>query len=333
MIGICLLILISMFIPTPYYLYQPGSVEELSSKVTVEDGHKSHNGKLYLTTILSIKANNIYYLLYGYFAPHTEIKKEEEVKGDLTENEYDQLLKHMMKTSQENAMVSGLKAAGEPVSIKPKGVFIGNIVSTSKAKGVLEVGDIITSIDGHPVKNTEDFRAYLKNKKTKGDTVTIQSLHNGKIKTNKIGLIQLDAKTKTVGLGIYPEDEISVNTDRKITFHTEDIGGPSAGLMFSLEILSQILPEDLKKGYKIAGTGTMDLNGNVGQIGGIRDKIVAAHKKGVDIFFCPADITSDDTNEKDVKDETKKLGYNIKIVPVKTLKDAENYLNSLKPKK
>ncbi|NHM32696.1 SepM family pheromone-processing serine protease [Neobacillus terrae] len=328
-----LLFLITLFIPTPYYLYQPGSVEELSSKVSVENGHKSHNGKFYLTTILSIKASNIYYLIYGKFAPHTQIMKEEEVKGDMSESEYNSLLTHMMKTSQESAMASGLRAAGEKVDIQQKGVFISNILPESKAKGVLQVGDVVTSIDGVPTKNTTDFKKYLSGK-PKGTSVTIQSVRKGKLHTNKIKLIEIDKKTKTAGLGIYPEDEIAVKTPRKVTFHTEDIGGPSAGLMFSLEILSQVLPEDLKKGYKIAGTGTMDLEGNVGQIGGIRDKIVAAHNENVDIFFCPADQGPDDTNQKEVKDEAKKLGYkDIKIVPVKTLEDAEIYLNHLKPKK
>ncbi|MDP4170478.1 MAG: S16 family serine protease, partial [Bacillota bacterium] len=213
-------------------------------------------------------------------------------------------------------------------------VFIANIIPQSKAKKVLEVGDIIVSIDGMNVQKAADFKTYLNAKKKIGDTVTVDFLHDGVKKSKKIELIQLDPKTKLVGLGIYPEDEISIDAKRKITFHTEDIGGPSAGLMFSLEILSQILPEDIKKGYKIAGTGTIDLDGNVGQIGGIRDKIVAAHNQGVDIFLCPKDVAKDDTNEKEIKDEAKKLGYNsIKIVPVKTLVEAENYLKSLPPKK
>ncbi|MDP4171086.1 MAG: PDZ domain-containing protein, partial [Bacillota bacterium] len=166
--GISILLIIGLFIPTPYYLYQPGSAEELSSKVTVENGHKNDNGKLYLTTVLSIKASNIYYLLYGYLASHTEIKKEEEVHGDLTDREYNQLLKHMMTSSQQDAIVSSLKAAGEPVAIHPDGVFIANIIPQSKAKKVLEVGDIIVSIDGMNVQKAADFKTYLNAKKKIG---------------------------------------------------------------------------------------------------------------------------------------------------------------------
>lgn len=111
-----------------------------------------------------------------------------------------------------------------------------------------------------------------------------------------------------------------------------DIGGPSAGLMFSLEVYNQSVQGDLTKGYEIAGTGTIDMDGNVGQIGGIREKITAVNKAGMDIFFCPADINATDTNEKDVLDEAKKHGYTVKIVPVKTLQEAINYLEKLPPK-
>lgn len=104
--------------------------------------------------------------------------------------------------------------------------------------------------------------------------------------------------------------------------------------MFSLEVYNQIVKEDLTRGYKIAGTGTMDAEGNVGQIGGIKHKIVAAHKEDVDIFFYPRDITEYDTNEKEIKEQVKEEGYtDIKIVPVSTLKEAIEYLEKLPEKK
>ncbi|MFK4998850.1 S16 family serine protease [Bacillus sp. N9] len=126
---------------------------------------------------------------------------------------------------------------------------------------------------------------------------------------------------------------MKLHTARNVEINEKDIGGPSAGLMFSLEIYNQATEGDLTKGYEIAGTGTIDMDGNVGQIGGIREKITAVHKAGIDIFFCPQDIHANDTNEKDVLDEVKKQGYSVTVVPVKTLQDAINYLRELPPKK
>lgn len=331
LLGLFLVFVLTLFIPTPYYLYQPGSAEELAPRVTVENGQKEEKGSLYLTTVLSYKASNIYYLIYGLLAPNTDLRKVQDVRGDLTDEEYDRLLKHMMDSSQQNAIGSSLKEAGEKVDTVHAGVFITNILPTSKAKGSLQVGDIITAVDRHPITQMSDLLEYLSSKKP-NETIEVQFIRGEETDTKKIELMSLETETRRAGLGILLENQISLKTDRKVEINASDIGGPSAGLMFSLEIYSQLTPGDLTKGYKIAGTGTIDQEGNVGQIGGIRDKIIAAHDAGINIFFCPKDIHTEDMNEKDVIDEVNKHGYDIKIVPVKTMADAIEYLSHLPQK-
>lgn len=147
-------------------------------------------------------------------------------------------------------------------------------------------------------------------------------------------MISLDTgnnKEKRIGLGFLPMDRLqSLRSNPKVDFKTNNIGGPSAGLMFTLEILNQLTPRDLTKGYEIAGTGTMSPTGEVGQIGGIQHKIAAAMKKNVSIFFTPKDIYEGDDNEAEAKKTAKELGANMKIVPVATLQEALDYLNKLK---
>ncbi len=329
--GFIIFLVLSLFIPTPYYLFQPGSVEELGTKVTVENGEKSTEGNLYLTTILSLKASNIYYLAYGLVAPHTELRKVNEVKGELSDAEYARLLSHMMKSSQHNALVAGLEAAGEKITLKPNGIFVRNVLGTSNAKGKIEVGDIIRQVDGHPIEKASDFLEYLMDKQI-GESVELLFTREGIEKEETISLIQLQNGVNKAGVGIVPEDQFYLETERKVEIYAADIGGPSAGLMFSLEIYDQLTEGNLTKGYEIAGTGTIDLEGNVGQIGGIREKITAVHKAGIDIFFCPADIARGDTNERDVIEEAEKSGYTVKIVPVKTMQEAIDYLAQLPPK-
>ena len=82
-----------------------------------------------------------------------------------------------------------------------------------------------------------------------------------------------------------------IQTDPSVRIDSAKIGGPSAGLMFSLEVLNRLMPEDLTRGYRIAGTGTISPDGQVGQIGGIEYKITAAAEKGAEPSFCPADKT------------------------------------------
>ncbi|RLQ94108.1 SepM family pheromone-processing serine protease [Falsibacillus albus] len=320
------------FIPTPYYLYQPGTVEALSKKVTVENGKKDEKGSLSLTTVLSIKATNVFVLLYGLVAPDTQVENQKNVKGDLTDKEYNELLIHMMDSSQTNAISAGLKAAGENVTVRHNGVFVQAIMPNSDAKDVLQVGDVIHTLDGKTLNKTQDFIDYINSSKKVNDTVKLGFSRDGKNYTKSVKVVKLSPNSDKVGIGIAPDDTVKLDTSRKVKMNVADIGGPSAGLMFSLEILNQILPEDLTKGYKIAGTGTIDTDGHVGQIGGIRDKIVAAHKAHVDIFFCPKDLKPGDANEKDIMDEAKKRNYHIKIVPVASTTEAENYLKKLKQK-
>lgn len=322
------ILIILLFIPTPYYLNQPGSIEPLAEKVTVEDGDKSEAGSLNLTTVYSIKASNPYIWLYGLVAPHTEVKKEEEIKGNLTDEEYNALLLHMMDSSKQNAIIASLHEADKEIEFQYNGVFVAGILETSKAKSIIQVGDIIHQVDGQTFTQASQLIDYLKAKKA-GDKVEIVFTHNNKEKTANIEMILLDEETGQVGLGIVPEDNMEIDPSIDVDINSDNIGGPSAGLMFSLEIYNQILDGDLTKGYKIAGTGTMDSEGNVGQIGGIRHKIVAAHKADVDIFFYPKDINTNDTNEQDIKDEVEKEGYDIEIVPVSTLEEAIAYLEDL----
>src|SRR5690606_18132796 len=331
-IGILLVFAITLFIPTPYYIYRPGTVEELASKVTVEDGDKSAEGSLYLTTVLSMRASNIYYLAYGLLAPHTDLRKVKEVRGNMSDEEYSRLLEHMMNTSQQNAYAAAFQAANEEITITPKGVFVRQITETSDAFNKLEVGDVITQVDEQPVKEATDFIDYLAHKKA-GDTIKLTFVRDSSEKTESIKLIPLENGANSAGVGIVAETKYTVDTARNVNIDAEDIGGPSAGLMFSLEIYNQLTPGDITKGYEIAGTGTIDMNGNVGQIGGIREKITAVDRADIDIFFCPADIGEYDTNEKEVLEKAKEEGYDVTIVPVKTLQEAIDYLQNLPEKK
>ncbi|MGP7819525.1 SepM family pheromone-processing serine protease [Niallia sp. 01092] len=330
-IAIIGIMIVLVFIPTPYYLNQPGSIEPLAAKVTVEDGHKSEKGSLNLTTVYSIKASNPYIWLYGLVAPHTEVRKEEEVKGNLTDEEYNALLLHMMDNSKQSAIVASFHEAKKKVDFHYNGIFVSGVLPASKAKSIISVGDIIHKVDGKTFNEANQLIAYFKEKKA-GEKVELQFSHGKKLKTASIETIIVNKKTGQVGIGIAPEDNLSIDPSLDVKINSENIGGPSAGLMFSLEIYNQMAHGDLTKGYKVAGTGTMDAKGNVGQIGGIRHKIVAAHEAGVDIFFYPKDINKYDTNEVDIKDQVKQEGYDIKIVPVSTLREAIDYLEAMPEK-
>ncbi|WP_018132897.1 SepM family pheromone-processing serine protease [Effusibacillus pohliae] len=329
-----LLLILSWFIPLPYYIYQPGSAEELQSILTVAGGQKDEKGALMLTTVLTVPVENIYYYAYGKLLPNRQIVPKEEADRGLAEEDYKKLLRHMMNSSQESAVVAAMRYLGRPVTIRYMGALVSGIAPYSKAKNVLQIGDLIVKVDDRPVAKREDLVQYLHDKQV-GDKVKLQLIRDSQPKTAEIELVLLrdlygdPLQPSRAGLGIDLMDKQEAENLPKVDFHTDQIGGPSAGLMFALEIVSQLTPGDLTKGHKIAGTGTIDGDGNVGQIGGIEHKIVAADKKGAEIFFCPADVGPNDTNTKMAKTKAAEIGTKMTIVPVRTLADAVDYLNRL----
>jgi len=141
--------------------------------------------------------------------------------------------------------------------------------------------------------------------------------------------------TKKAGIGITLTDNVKVTAKPKVTVNPGNIGGPSGGLMFSLQIYTQVTGKNLRQGRKIAGTGTVDSNGDVGEIGGIDKKIIAAKRAGATVFFAPYVKPTKlllkyeehhQTNYQLAKSTAKKYAPNMKVVPVKNFKDAVNYL-------
>ena len=124
---------------------------------------------------------------------------------------------------------------------------------------------------------------------------------------------------KKAGLYIVKTYEYDVNRKITLDFSSKE-GGPSGGFMLSLAIYNRLVPDDLTKGRKIVGTGTIDENGNVGIIGGIKYKVIGANSGKADIFFVPEANYEEAINFKNEK------GYDLNIVKVKTLTDAIDYL-------
>lgn len=202
------------------------------------------------------------------------------------------------------------------------------IVKGMPADHVLQVGDRIIQVDGKQVATAEQLMEYVRQKK-KGDQITITWKRNGKKQTATLSLASFPQAPTKVGLGLSPMTDYDVETDPPVQIDSEKIGGPSAGLMFSLEIYNQLVEEDITKGHKIAGTGTMNMKGEVGPIGGISQKVVAAAEAGADVFFAPNEKGAKDSNYREAVKTAKKIGTTMKIVPVDTFGDALRYLQTL----
>ncbi|CAK4836515.1 unnamed protein product [Aphanomyces euteiches] len=242
-----------------------------------------------------------------------------------------------MQSSQSSAIVAAYKQAGIAYHIQVDRVLVLNTSKGTPASEALLSGDILKQVDDTKIADSQNLVDHLKVKKV-GDTVTLKFIRNNIEKEAKLTLVLLPADPRIKdskahpGLGVTAVNVQSIQADDKnkqVTVQAGEIGGPSAGLMFSLEIYNQLVDGDITKGYRIAGTGTIGEQANlddVGAIGGIEHKIVAAEREGAEYFLAPA------PNMKDAQAKADKIHAHMKLISIATMDDALKFLKEL-PKK
>ncbi|MEB7469481.1 SepM family pheromone-processing serine protease [Enterococcus faecium] len=331
-----MLIIGFVVVPLPYYVESPGATIDLKELITVNDKEDKGSGSFSLTSV-GIRQATGFLALKAKMTPFEELISEEELTGGATNEEYNQMQQYYMDSSQNAAIEQALKLADKPYKMEFKGVYVMSVEKTSNFFGKLSVGDTVTKVDGKSFQSTEAFMDYVKSQKV-GQTIEISYLHNGEEKTASGDLIELPTDKKA-GIGITLTDHTEIESDTDVRINSGSIGGPSAGLMFTLEIYEQVTGKNLRHGKQIAGTGTINSEGEVGRIGGIDKKVASADKAGVEIFFAPDDTISVDvkkeypeikTNYEEAKAAAKKLNSSMKIVPVKTVQEALDYLEKMK---
>ena len=226
-----------------------------------------------------------------------------------------------MSDSQKIAPYVALKLLGYKVSARSGGVTILAVELHAPAARVLQPGDVIVSVNGHPVKTILELRGLLADKHPGGE-VTIRFRRDGKahVATLKTAADPTDAKRAIIGVSAL--DDLQVKLPFPVRIDTGDIGGPSAGLAFALDILQE-LGRNVARGRRVAATGELALNGRVLPIGGVKQKTLGARKAGVDVFLVPAGENAQ---------EARRYADGLRIIPVENLPQALRALATLGPK-
>lgn len=186
-----------------------------------------------------------------------------------------------MTTSQENATVAALTELGIKV---PATISVIEPIEGTGAVGVLLPEDVIASINDTEVVTYRDMSDALAAAGA-GSTVTVGVLRDGE--RASVDVVAGERPDGSALLGVWVDPEFDVPFD--VTIQVDDVGGPSAGTMFALGLLDLLTPEDEANGKVIAGSGTIDLDGKVGAISGIRQKMIGAVRDGATHFLAPAD--------------------------------------------
>ncbi|QZN84934.1 PDZ domain-containing protein [Cellulomonas sp. C5510] len=293
-LAAAVLLVVLLLMPVPYAVNSPGpTLDTLGSHDGTElitiDGAPTYDatGELRLTTVSTTGGpgypSSVLGVLAGWVSPSQLVVPVESVfPQDATQEQLDQQNEAQMVSSQENATVAALEELGYDV---PVTLTVHDAVPGSGAEGVVEPGDVLLDYDGTALTSYGQLIDLLA-ATAPGATVTLGVRRDG-------ADVDLDVVTgeREDGdgsqLGVYIDPEFDPPVD--VTIQIDRIGGSSAGTMFALGIIDRLTPEDEAAGQVIAGTGTMDLNGDVGPIGGIRQKMAGALRDGARWFLAPAD--------------------------------------------
>ena len=321
-------------LPLQQYIEQPGSAESLKPFVTVDGKHDQKKGSYMLVTVGIRRATPFSWLL-AQTNDFQETVSRQDLMGSADSETYNQIQEYYMANSINNAITQAYRAADATYHVDYLGMYVMSVLDNSSLQGQVKVGDTITAVDGQHFKNNQGFIDYIGKQKL-GQQVKVSYLRGSKAHTSTAKLIKLRG-TDRIGLGITLTDRTKVTTKIPVKIDAGDIGGPSAGMMFSLQVYEQLTGNQLRRGRKIAGTGTIAADGTVGAIGGIDKKVVAADRAGATIFFAPNDPVTKAIKKVDpdylnnyqtAKRAAKKINTKMKIVPVKKFSDVLAYLEA-----
>jgi PDZ domain-containing protein len=308
-----------------YYVFTPDRAHALAPLVKVSGESTTDAGGVYFVDVRFRKARLLEDWLGRPLARGSTLVKIEDVRGTgVSEKQQQSIDLSEMQQSQQVAKALALKEAGYHVRITLPRVVIRQVVSSAPAHRVLRSGDRLLLVEGSPVTSIARLRQLLAAHRP-GDVVQVRFRRDGRTTTAPIKTTADPTDRSRPVIGIIVE-EVGGSIGKlplPIRIETAGVGGPSAGLAFALDLLEE-LGRNVDRGYKVAATGALELDGSVVPIGAIKQKTLGAREAGVDVFLVPAG-----ENARDAR----KYAHGLRIVPVQTFPQALHFLATLPQKR
>lgn len=276
-----------------YYAVQPGTAQSVQQFITVpaDKGHPVTHPVL-LTDVEIGRVNALSYLFYK-LQSDTDLEPVVAVTGGTPPSQLDAQGDLEMSQAEADAKTAALRRLGYTVPATAAGAVIFGTFPGTPAYPVLHVGDVVTAVDGVATPTAEPLTRTLARYHS-GQTVTLSVRKAGTVApvpvivTLKSTLVDLgDGQTATLDLGIEPEDQVDFHYPIPVNIDVTNIGGPSAGLAMTLGVIDALTSGSVTGGHAVAATGTIDSEGNVGDVGGVPQKTIAVENAGASIFLVP----------------------------------------------
>jgi PDZ domain-containing protein len=315
LIPVVTVLFIASLIHLPYFVLRPGPAKDVETLIHISQ-HQTFpsRGHLLLTSV-SYYRPNIYQAFGAWLDPAESVVPERDLlgPGQSQEQEFQQALSDMDTSKIDAAVLALTRYAGYPEEHGP-GLLVEAVFPKSPAEGKIFAGDLITSVDGRSVDDPDRLGSMIEAAGV-GHALTFSIQAGGKTRRVSVAPATVpDVDHPVIGVSIVNNFPFPLSID------SGNIGGPSAGLMWTLGLVDLLTPGDLTKGKTIAGTGQISLDGKVLPIGGVQEKVVAAERAGATLFFVPVQDAP----------AARSVAKKILLVPVKTYLEAVAYLERLK---
>ena len=310
-----ILVILVLSIRFPYYIDAPGGITDMSEKIEI-NGYES-KGSFNLAYVKEYRAT-VPTLLISLLNKDWKVIKQEDVLLDTEDYKtYELRDKILMEESISNSIYNAYKKANKEIKIKSDKFLVTYITKESNTN--LEVGDDIISINNININSKEDISNIVKNLNI-GEKLNIKVLNNEK-EYNRYAYVIEEDNNKLIGILISQINKYETNPKVVVNVDKNE-SGSSGGLITTLSIYNSLVKEDITNGLTIVGTGTIDLNGNIGSIGGVEYKLKSAVKEKADIFLVP-----NDENYEEAIRIKKENNYDIEIKGVSTFDEVVEYLS------
>lgn len=309
----CLILIFLFNYHLPYYINMPGGTIKVNDRIECKKC-SDINGSLNMLYVTEYEATVPTYLL-SLVIPNWDLERisEQQISNETPEDIYNRN-RLMLENSVDNAIYVAYTNSNKEIKVKSKKNIV---IATTKNNG-LNIGDEVLEINGREIENIEEIRNIIQNSAV-NKKLLFKVLRNNKEEDIQVKVIKQNSK-KMIGAVITTDYDYELDPKIKLKFRSSE-SGSSGGMMLALSIYTKINDQDIIKGRKIAGTGTIDYEGNVGKIDGIKYKIMGAHKNKMDIVLVPKE------NYKEAISVAEKNHYKLKIVKVETFKDVIDYLS------
>jgi Lon-like protease len=310
--------------PSDDYILLPDPAHPVAPLVRVQDGHDPRGpGQLYFVDVFERRASTLESLFPWIHRGATLVPAKLLVPPGESDKAARQADLRAMQVSQQIAAAVALRKLGYRVVAKPSGVVVDAIETTSHANGVLRPGDVITAVNGVATPTIAGLRKQIDGVKP-GDVVSLRLARGNEPLVKRIKTIADPLQRGRAIVGFTPDQAADIKLPVNVQIDAGNVGGPSAGLAFALEVLAE-RGRDITRGHKVAATGQIELDGSVSAIGGVKQKTYGVRQAGADVFLVPVDGGNAAT--------AKRYAGDVKVIPVRNFSQALRALAKLPPKR